>query len=151
MIRANRPRDRGHRPVGHDRNGGSQIERNVSEVARVVQEGAQCTSHEFRSLQMKPRRLALHKSHDIAGTQPREPDGSTAETIVKKIADEGHVVDNRCAGQGARFAQVLLVVSRTTLSRAQSRRRYLLDGNHVVTAQKIKKVSKRGHIPQARP
>ena len=52
----------------------------------------------------------------------REPDGSVAETIFEKTADERHVVDDRCAGQGASFAQVLLVCLCTALSRGQSGR-----------------------------
>jgi len=55
------PGDRRHRPVGDDWNGGGQIQRNLSEISRIVQEGTQCGGHEFRSLPVQSWRLGLNR------------------------------------------------------------------------------------------
>ena len=71
LVRPNRARDRWHRPVGDDGNGGGQIQRHRSAIARVPQEGPQRAGQELRALQMQTWRLAPDKAHDIAGTQAR--------------------------------------------------------------------------------
>ena len=119
MFRGNRPGDRRHRPVGDDRNGGGQIQRNLAEISRVVQEGAQCGGHELRSLPVQSWRLALYESHNIACTQPRERDSSGAETVFEKTADERNVVDDCRAGQRAHFQQILPKRLGTELSRSR--------------------------------
>src|SRR4029077_12203306 len=107
VLCRNRPGDRRHRPVGDDWNGGGQIKRNLSEITRIVQEGAQCGGHEFRSLPVQSWRLALYEPHNIAGTQTRERDSSGAETAFEETVDERNVVDDRRAGERAHFQQIL--------------------------------------------
>ena len=70
---------------------------------------------------MQLRRLALDKSHDIAGVQVVPSiTGPVAETIREKPTNERHVVDDRSSGQSARVAQVLGVRMRAALHRGQS-------------------------------
>ena len=95
VLCGNRPWNRSHRPVGHDRNRGGQIKRNLPEISPIVQEGPQCSGHELRSLHVQSWRLTLYKPHNIACTETREPDSSRTKTAFEETADERNVVDNR--------------------------------------------------------
>src|SRR6266446_8562621 len=111
--------DRRHRPIGDDRNGGGQIQRNLPEISDVVQERTQCAGHELRSLPVQSWRLALYEPHNIAGTQMRKRDSSGTETVLEKTADERNVVDDGRAGQCAHFQQILPECLGTILSRSR--------------------------------
>jgi hypothetical protein len=95
---------------------------------------------------MQTWRFALHKSHDVAGSQAREVDSTVTETAFEKITDEWQVVDDRCVGQGARFSQVLLVCLRALLRWGQSRSCYPLGENHAALEQNIDEMLKRSGV-----
>jgi len=82
-------------------------------------------------------RLALDKSHDIVGTQSRQPDAPSAEPLREERADEPHVTAHGPIGHSARLSQVGL-----------KRPNFLLDGcepawsafpwrNHTLFAQEF--------------
>jgi hypothetical protein len=77
--------------------------------------------------------------------------GDMVTTVVKKTADERHVVDDRRCGQGTRFTQTRHVCLHAALSRRQSGRRYPPCGSQLLLAKKVNEVSKRGLIPSAGP
>ena len=92
------------------------------------------------------RRLPLYKSRDVTGTKLRQSDGSVAEVVLEKLADERNVVDDRCFCQAAHLPQVKLVRLRAPFHRGESASCDLLGGYRALAAQKGEQVAKCGGI-----
>src|SRR5712692_7193523 len=82
------------------RHSGSQIKDQLAPIARVLEEGAPRSRHEFRPLGMEAGRLALHKPENVRRTERSKCHGSTSETVAEKTADKLQRVGHR--GRGAR-------------------------------------------------
>jgi hypothetical protein len=137
VISRNRTWDRGHGPVGHHRNGCCQIQLHFAAILGILQERAQRTGHELGALLVQTRRLALDKSHDIAGAQACEGDRSVCEPICQKTVDERPVVKDGRFGQATYLAQILLVLLRTTLCRRALTYRSRFSGNDAFAVEKV--------------
>jgi hypothetical protein len=130
-----RPWDRGHGPVGHNRNGGDQIQCDLSAHAGVLEKGAQRRRHELRSLHVQTSDTTLNECHDVFASQTRKMYRSIAESIFEKVPDKRDVVDDGGPTQSSVLSKILLVAPCTAIGRYDRECRGLLRWDSPPTAQ----------------
>src|SRR5665213_960858 len=146
LLRGDRPWDRGHGPVGHNRNGGDQIQCDLSAHAGVSEKGAQRRRHELRSLHVQTSGATLNECHGVFGSQTRKMYCSIAELILEKVSDKRDVVDDGRPTQRSVLAKILLLAPCTDFGRPDREYRGLLRWDSPPTAQVRHEMLQRRYI-----
>jgi len=111
-----------------------------------VQEGPQRGRQLLRAFHMQARSLALHKSHNIAGTEMRERHAALPEPSREEPPDKRDVVGDGRRSQDAFVAQVRFERMRLVLNLSQSARWLLLCRNDTLVLQEPEELSERRGI-----